>query len=428
MSEKQDAGAVVDMGFVGQVACVARTAEGRCLVRRLHRQDGLDQRPQGIPLRLHVGWGQRLGAFVAAYHRLIERVVACHGADEELRRVIGVPRELAEAVRDARDTRVHLLRADVLPQMEGGLRVLETNANCPAGLYRSGRGRAGWRPLLAAHGLRLPAPLPTDAHEWAGRWLLDLAERHTGVRPDTVAVLCPHGANRLDVDAFLTGLRRIGVRALAGDPRELRAGPRGVLLHGEPVHHAYAKIGMQDLLRMSRDIQPYLRAVREGTLFVQNGLRGRVIGDNKLCLAVLSDPRFAGLFPAQDYALVRPATPWSRNIARCDVATVHRIRAGRDRYVLKRPLDTRGRGVVIGKDVMTVGTWQEAVSRAITQGWLVQEYCPAPRISLDDRAQPYRYDLALGAVDGRLVGAFSRLGTQERLNVARTGQLHPLYL
>lgn len=382
----------------------------------------------GPPLLLRPGWRERLDGFVAAYHRLIQAIVAAYPDDPRLRRVLAWPSALTPDAAVAHAPvadRVQLLRLDTLPQADGTLKVLETNANCPAGLGLNGARAARWRPLLRARGVPVPPPLPAEGPHWAARWLLTAAERETGVRPATVALLCPEGANRTELAHYAAALGRSGVTVLEADPREVRADGGRVRVRGRPVSCAYAKIGMRDLARLRPEIEPYVRAVRSGALFVQNGLRGRLVGDNKLCLAVLSDPRFADLFPPGDHARMRHHIPWSRNIALCDAATVRAVRAQPQRYVLKHPLDTRGRGVIVGR---AAADWSAAVDRAVHESWLVQEYC-SPPVLVGDGGAAHRYDLALGSVDGRLVSLFSRLGDgdPDRLNVALGGRPHPVY-
>lgn len=420
----------LDEEFTREVVAIARKSEGRELAEsQVFEIVRAQPQAQGLPLRLRSHLRRELDAFVASYHRVIETVVAAWEHDRGLREVVTVPQALHDHVAAARDTRVHLLRIDLLPQPDGTLRVLETNANCPGGLPGAGRGRTAWRPLLDRHGISLPPPLPADDPAWPGSWLVRVAEQHTGTRPETVALLCPDGSYRADTRDYDTALTALGVRVLHADPRELVAdGRHGVTLHGEPVRHAFAKVGIQDLLRMGDGAAPYLEAVREGGLFVQNGLRGRLIGDNKLCLAVLSDPRFAHLFDPADYRRVHPAVPWSRNLAHCDAATLRAVVRDRERYVLKRPLDTRGHGVVIGRETADGSAWETAVGLAGAEGWLVQEYVTSPHLhGVVDGPAP-RHDVALGAVDGRLVSAFARASHGERHNVAGSGRPHPVYL
>ncbi|WP_235619286.1 hypothetical protein [Embleya scabrispora] len=409
---------------------MARTPQGRELTRSLTFKEGASQRrlPMGLPLCLRAGLRGELDAFVAAYHRMIETILRAWDHDPRLRRVLTVPEPLRGEIAAARDHRVHVMRLDLLPHPDGGLRVLETNANCPGGFMTAGRGRAAWRPLLTRHGIALPPSLPTDTPTWPGTWLTDLARRHTGIRPRTIALLCPRGANRNELEDYEAGLTAIGLRVLHADPRDLHIAPDDtVVAAGTSIRHAYAKISTRDLLDMGADAFPYLRAVRERALFVQNGIRGRFLGDNKLCLAVLSDPQFADLFPAADHRRVHPTIPWSRNIALCDDADLRAIARDRERYVLKRPLDTRGRGVLIGRETPPA-QWTAAVEHALESAWLVQEYVPTARPPATPPDSNLRHDLCLGAVDGKLVTAVTRAGRDERLNVALSARPHPVYL
>nr|BFD89314.1 hypothetical protein KitaXyl93_06740 [Kitasatospora sp. Xyl93] len=420
----------VDEAFTRQVAAIGATAEGRALAESHTVGDPAlgKARPLGLPLRLRPGLRAESEALVAACTRMLEAVVTAWEHDPRLRRVLTVPEPLGALAAAARDTRVHLLRLDLLPQPDGRWGVLETNANGPGGLAVVGRARAAWRPLLTRHGIDLPRPLPADDADWTGRWLLDLAERETGRRPDTVALLRPDRGGRNAVRSYEDGLRALGVRVLHADPRELRTGPDGgATLRGERLRHAYAKIPLRDLQHLFGDLGPYLRAVRERALFVQNGLRARLLGDNKLCLAVLSDPRFADLFDPADHRLVQPAVPWSRNLALCDGPTVRRIARDRGHYVLKRPLGSNGHGVVVGPDT-DAAAWADAVALATAEGWLVQEHLPSPRLRGGADGSTAHHDVAVGAVDGRLVSAFVRTGHDARLNIGLTGGLHPLYL
>ncbi|MFJ6618007.1 hypothetical protein ACIQOW_10610 [Kitasatospora sp. NPDC091335] len=128
-----------------------------------------------------------------------------------------------------------------------------------------------------------------------------------------------------------------------------------------------------------------------------------------------------------DPRLRRVRSSRSRCTRVCDGPTLRRITRDRERYVLKSPLDANGRGVVVGVETGEAA-WAEASARAIAEGWLVQEYLPSPRLRDGSDGSSAHHDLALGAVDGRLVSAFVRTGHEARLNVARSGRLHPLYL
>lgn len=388
--------------------------------------------PYGRPLAVRPGRREQLARFVAAYHRAIETVVAAYPDDRRLRAVLSMPPALRadlEARPHPADTRVHFLRVDALPQPDGSLRVLETNANCPGALVVAGLAARRWRSHLTTWGERLPEPLDGEDPLWMGRWFLRVAHRETHETPRTVALLRHEGGNRLELDLIRAAFEDLGVRVVEGDPREVRAARDGVEVRGVPLRHAYLKVGLQEFCAMRADAGEFVAAVRAGDLFVQNRQLGRWVGDNKLCLAVLSDPDFADLFDPDDLALLAPAVPWSRNLALLGPDLVGAVRSDRAGHVLKRPLDTRGRGVVVGRETRDDAEWNAAVDLARREGWLVQEYCATPEIETETGSGETRgHDLALGAVDGVLSAAFLRSSAEARVNIARSGRLHPLYL
>lgn len=104
------------------------------------------------------------------------------------------------------------------------------------------------------------------------------------------------------------------------------------------------------------------------------------------------------------------------------------VRGERERFVLKRGLDTRGQGVVVGRGV-DADAWNEALDRAIADRWLVQEFHPTCWIQRDfGEPELQRHDLALGAINGELTTLFTRSSSEFRVNMARTGRMHPVFL
>jgi hypothetical protein len=194
------------------------------------------------------------------------------------------------------------------------------------------------------------------------------------------------------------------------------------------VTHAYLKLGMQAFLRMRPDVDAFVDAVRERRLFVQNGQRGRWVGDDKLCLAVMSDPRFRGLFADGDWEILQRHVPWSRNAKLLDAGEAQLVRRDKDGYVLKKGLDTRGRSVVVGRGV-DARAWREACDVAAAEGWLVQEFHDTTWIERDFEGDgENRHDLAVGAINGEVSLMLSRSSEELRVNMARTGRMHPVFM
>ncbi|MFQ5702720.1 MAG: hypothetical protein ACE5HT_01725 [Gemmatimonadales bacterium] len=389
--------------------------------------------PLGTPLLIRKDAVSALCQFAPAYHAAIERIITAYAESPEIQEVLAVPDDLSPDL-DADETpshwRVHLCRIDLLPDPDGGFYAIETNANCPGGLLFTGIASRQWRSFLEPRGFDLPAPMPNEAENWMAKWFLDIATEETGERPEFVALIRRNGGNRLELPQLAEKFRAEGVEAEECDPRRITLGPGGNAMLGDrPIRHAYLKLGMQTYRALRGQIDDFVSVVRSGKLFVQNGQRGRWIGDNKLCLAILSDPSFRHLFDPTVWPLLDKHVPWSRNVGLLDLDELRRIRDHRTEFVLKRPLDTRGRGVVVGREMDNPEEWGDALDVAVGESWLVQEFHLTTDMAGGSGAgESAWHDLAIGLVNGQPHGALLRTSGELRLNVARSGFVHPTFL
>ena len=341
--------------------------------------------PVAPPVLVNKHAAVRLQRFCHAYHRLITTIVQRYQTEHRLQETITLPPAIAaDALRDQSKVQntVSLCRIDFYLHDNGSFSVLETNANCPGGLLYAGSCAAYWREKMPTS---TPNALPAEDPAWFGDWYLRVAEALTGIRPDHVAMLRQDHGNQLELDEIAAALRAHGVSTSHLDPREITP--------GNAPSFGYLKLSIPDFAEMRSQLDPFVDAVLAGDLYIQNGFLGRWIGDNKLCLAILSDPAFAYLFDPADLAAVKPYIPWSRNIAQCSPAEISHIQNEPAKYVLKRPLDTRGRGVIIGREPQTQSEWEAAVAGAINGGWLVMRHVEATYIAPKPNANAVRHDL-----------------------------------
>lgn len=423
-----------DFDEVVRLPALSREIAGvsRRIEEDLSRARGWDC-AMGLPSLVRPVHAARVHRVAEAFHRALEAVVRSHRTDERVQRAIPTSRSLsADADRDERPTnaRIHLCRLDLMLSSAGDFHILEANANCPASLLYGGSAAREWRSYLTSRHVALPGPLGHEHERWAARWFVESALHDTGHRPEFIALLREEGGNRTELTELANQFQLEGIETLEADPRQLTLDGRGgPSLAGRTVRHAYLKLGMREFGRMRPELDAFVEAVRSGALFVQNGQRGRWIGDNKLCLSVLSDPRFRDLFAPEDWTLLRPHIPWSRNAGLCTAGEISRVRACRSQYVLKRPLDTRGRGVLVGREVASDKQWTTAVDRAVRESWLVQEFLPPTQIRTGPPADEAAFhDLSVGVVNGRVGGAFIRSSRELRTNLALSGRLHPVFM
>lgn len=425
----------LDADFLREVAAVAATPEGRRLREQLEsRYLYAEGKPflLGPPAAVRPEFGVRMVRLAEAWHRAIETIVEASRTDAGLQRVLSVPPEMRAdlaADHDPANGRVHICRLDLLLDAAGGFHVLETNANCPGGFVYSGEVNRAWRAYLGCRGVAPPPALAHEEPESMARCVLEAAEQDTGVRPRSLLLIRQAGGNRLELGELAQQVRACGVRSDEVDPREIELGEDGVpTARGCPVTHAYLKLGIREFYGMRSEVEAMVEAIRTRRLFVQNGLRGRWIGDNKLCLAVVSDPAFAGLFPPEDRALFAEHVPWSRNVALLDPAELERVRREREAFVLKRAHDTRGRGVVVGRE-HEASAWERAVDFGVREGWLVQAFLETTEVEDAFGSGRFnRHDLAIGAIRGEVTAVFMRSSAEMRVNMSRTGRMHPVFL
>ncbi|MHA1563967.1 MAG: hypothetical protein ACTSX7_01530 [Alphaproteobacteria bacterium] len=414
-----------DWNFYADASEISRRKAIRADIANLEKKfssSGMIPVPIAPPVLINKPAAARLQHFCLAYHRLIGAIVSLYQSDHRLQETITLPPAIAQdALRDQSKVQntVSLCRIDFYLHGNGAFSVLETNANCPGGLLYAGSGAAFWREQMPGN---TPTALPSEDPAWFGDWYLRAAQALTGTRPDKVTMLRQDDGHRVELDEIAAALRAHGVTTAELDPRRITP-------EDNAPRFGYLKLSIPEFAEMRPQLDPFVDAVLAGDLFIQNGFLGRWIGDNKLCLAVLSDPTFADLFDPADLNAVSPHIPWSRNIAQCTPAEISQIKSNPRKYVLKRPLDTRGRGVIIGCEPQTQNEWETAVTGAINEGWLVMRHVEPTYIASDpSNGTMARHDLALGLIDGTIASGLVRSSPDHRVNVALNGRLHPIFL
>jgi hypothetical protein len=424
----------MDKDFHEALMSIGLTPEGEALRRKAEARF---QFAEGKPFLL--GPAQMVSAERAdllrrvtrAYHGAIEAIVRASVHDEDVRDVLSTPPSLAADVAadvDPANSKIHICRLDLMLDPEGDFWILETNANCPGGFVFSGMCNRAWREFMEDRGFPMPPALAHEEKGFMAKWFLTVIEEDTGVRPDFLALLREEGGNRFELSDFAKHVQWEGLECEECDPRDIEYSGGKATVRGRELRHAYQKYGMQRFFEHREDLEPFVESVRDRALFVQNGQRGRWVGDDKLCLAILSDPAFKHLFDADDWELLQRHVPWSRSVTRLDAEALAEVCGARERFVLKRGFDTRGQGVLVGAGAEQ-DHWEKTVRKCADEGWLVQEFKPTSWIECDfGESTLQRHDLALGAINGELTTLFSRSSGELRVNMARSGRMHPVFL
>src|SRR3954447_9545937 len=142
----------------------------------------------------------------------------------------------------------------------------------------------------------------------------------------------------------------LGVPTIICDPRDLEfvagarssgAAGRGLYAEGERVDLVYRRVLINDIVARETECRALIDAYRSRTVCVANSLRCK-IPHKKAFFAVLTDARHAGLFSAEERAMIARHVPWTALVEKREVQVrgtavdlVPHLRAGRERFVIK---------------------------------------------------------------------------------------------
>ncbi|NUT48514.1 MAG: hypothetical protein HOV94_14580 [Saccharothrix sp.] len=355
----------------------------------------------------------RLTAVLDAVERLAER----YPVDEDLQRLLGLPPALHDwAVRDDHPGRhVDYCRFDLGGDSTDTAQVFEIGGDFPMS-NMCGLLNGYWRRVAAAGaftGHYRPARFEEPA--WMVDELLDIAARR-GVDPDAqrrVAVLCADSFRSAGEIRLIEGqIRRRGRAPVTTSPEEFDE---------DDVRLGFLPFLSRPLVDEPARYRRLFQRIADGDLVVFNGVRGRLVGGNKLTLAALSDPRFRPVFTDAQAAAIDAVIPWSRKVG--DGAGVADVVADRADLVLKAPFDALSTSVFIGRE-HDRDRWRRLVDEGARHGWLVQRFVRSQYVPTD--AGALRRTLGVMFCGGQVAGYNGRV-TTSLVDEFTSGGLHAVF-
>jgi hypothetical protein len=216
----------------------------------------------------------------------------------------------------------------------------------------------------------------------------------------------------------------------------------GLFANGERIDLVYRRVLINDIIARERDCRALVDAYADRAVCVANTLRCK-IPHKKAFFAVLTDPRHAALFTADEQALIQRHIPWTvlveeRRVTRDGESfdLIPYLRNRREMLVLKPNDEYGGTGVTLGWET-DERTWDAAVERALRErarGWVAQEkiavrrevfpICENGGVTMRDML----VDLAPYVFRGRFAGFLTRLSATGLANVTSGGGQVPAFV
>jgi len=275
--------------------------------------------------------------------------------------------------------------------------------------------------------------------------LLSSYEEFLGRKPDRpprIAIVDLAGVPTVkEFELFRDFFEQAGYPSVICTPQELEFRNGRLSVAGKEIDIVYKRLLVNEYLPIMDDYPALLDAYRAGAICMVNSFRSKLI-HKKALFAVLTDPRHAELFSADELEAIRSHVPWTRMVKdeRTDyfgrnVNLLDFIRADGERMVLKPNDDYGGHGITIGWNVDQRG-WDEAINDALANGdYLVQERVPTARETFPALTDDGRIEFAEQLVDldpllfnGKVGSAFTRLSFTELANVSSGGGMVPTYI
>ncbi|MGW1991919.1 hypothetical protein [Embleya sp. NPDC001921] len=357
---------------------------------------------------------------VSAVVGCLERVVECYPNDDGLRDYLEVPHVLRRWVlRGGRRERlrVDFCRLDLLGTDLDSVRVSEFNPSSPGGAVVAGIVNREWRrspvgALLAEWGTPCA---PVEGPTWFADWLFAYGRERGVSDADARRVALVRGVrrSRFEVDALTAQFTASGGELIPVDAADAAASAGFA-----PAYPKYVPtVAAAEVERWAA----LCERLSAGDLVAPNPLGARWVAENKLSLAVLSDPRFRYLFTPAQHAACDALVPRSRKLG--GVSPAEAV-AGRRDLVLKAPYGYRGQAVHLGIDT-DARTWSDPLRDPARRGWLVQERVVPAHV--DTHEGRYFRDLKVPVLRGRVIGYASRMGRAHLLNGALGNAVAAVY-
>jgi hypothetical protein len=375
---------------------------------------------------------RRIGRAAERIVAALERVASQSLEDDDLASALGLTAEerTLAAVDPGYPEVLAVGRLDMLMD-ESGFSFIELNADSPGGIVdqmlveRTLFELPHLAALLRRGGSMTPRP-----HDALRRALLDVYASSRRSGPPTIALVDFENTDtRAEIEVLAKSFSRDLCRAFFVDPGELRYDGHRLTAHGAAVDLVYRRVLVKELLSAHGHDNPLIRAYRDGAVCVAKSFRTKAL-DKKAAFAVLSDPRYGGLFSQEQLEAIAAHVPWTRRVEVGPVDYHGRVvdmrellERNRARFVLKPNDDYGGRGVVLGWTA-TAEEWTRALASA-DQGILVAQERRATKTM---RMPAYRgdeivweqvyFDVCPFVFAGRMEGGIVRLSTTGITNVS----------
>jgi uncharacterized circularly permuted ATP-grasp superfamily protein len=261
-------------------------------------------------------------------------------------------------------------------------------------------------------------PKPIAAADRLLETLLACYREYGGTRQPTIAITDWVGQKtQYEHKRLSEHFEAHGYTTVVCDPREFRLVDGELRVDDKRIDLVYRRALASEIIARSHELEPLLRAYRDGTICMVNPLRSYVAGV-KAVLSYLVTHGAGDVVPRT----ILLDNPEAREI----------VRANPSRWVLKKS-ESHGGSAVILPEPTYMSSWHAALTASTYDLWIAQEYLEVPRVSIcvvegGSVATVEKYfNWNPFVFGGRYSGGLVRVSSTPLINITQGGGLLPTF-
>jgi hypothetical protein len=334
---------------------------------------------------------------------------------------------------------INLARFDYVKAKDGSLRMIEPNTDCPGGMTNASAVHRAFRNSVFYDKKLKEIDQPSERPEEFLNLMKSLTKENDPRIGFIWSEVCPikndiqnlyNQANKLEWKEPFIGPVQLLTTDLNGHLLADGAGLDVAFTKIDTTLTAEGKIHWCAWSERIEEAAPILNALADGTLLTVSGLPAMMIAENKRSLALLFDSGIRQHFTSEQVDAIDrlvAKTSCIDGLASEQLWSADYVLNNPTKFVLKTPIDTRGRGIHIGKNC-TPDEWQTLVNQAQAGLMVVQEYIEpeVELLALDTGSSADMSSvMALFMYAGVPTGVLGRSSLKEVVNVGNGGVFRP---
>lgn len=344
---------------------------------------------------------------------------------------------------------IQYARFDFIEKSNGDFKILEPNCACPGGILVTPVIKSVLKKIETHNNLvdKLSVVIQdTDCTDFFFKFLIDLYRSQGGreVKPTIAYINSEFRTVTSDLNQFMDIGRDLGLNVIRAYTQGIEYKNGSAYYQGHKIDIGHSKheffIDENGKLRPTfftkklDEAKGYLDSIKNNAMVHFNSFSSFWVAENKKVLAMIQQQDFIKNLSKDQVDAINSLCPRTFLLSSEDRdldKKINEIKNCKDDFVVKASIDTRARGVFIGKSCLQL-EWDDIVMRSIDGPYVVQEYLPSKQENVSEpNSNNYSMmnsTIAMYLLGGKSSGLLCRSSTEYKTNFYSSGVFRPAYV